>query len=78
MKNIKVLGPGCMKCIQLYENAQKAAEELKIEYNIEKVTDIQEIMEYGIMLTPALVVNGEVLSSGKVLDKEEIKKLLSK
>lgn len=77
MKDIKVLGPGCMKCVQLYENAKKAAEELNVEYKIEKVTDIQKIMEYGIMMTPALLVNGEVKSCGKVLSPEEIKKLIS-
>ena len=76
-KEIKILGPGCMKCVQLYENAKKAVEELKIDYTIEKVTDIQKIMDYGVMMTPALVINGEVKSSGKVLSPEEIKKLLS-
>ncbi len=76
-KEIKILGPGCMKCIQLYENAKKAADELNIDYTIEKITDIQKIMEYGVMMTPALVINGEVKSSGKVLSPEEIKKLLS-
>ena len=76
-KDLKILGPGCMKCVQLYENAKTAAEELRIDHTIEKITDIQKIMDYGVMMTPALVIDGEVKSAGKVLSKDEIKKLLS-
>lgn len=76
MKEIKVLGPGCMKCVQLYNNAKTAADELNIECEIEKISDIQKIMDYGVMMTPALVVDGEVKTVGKVPSVEEIKKIL--
>ncbi|HOK39741.1 MAG TPA: thioredoxin family protein [bacterium] len=72
---ISILGTGCPKCKQLTENAEKAAKEAGIEYEIEKVTDINKIMDYGVMITPAIAINGEVKSAGKVLSVEEIKKL---
>ncbi len=77
MKEIKVLGPGCMKCVQLYNNTKTAADELNIECEIEKVSDIQKIMDYGVMMTPALVVDGDVKIVGKVPSVEEIKKILA-
>ena len=73
---IKVLGSGCPNCKVLEANTKKAVEELKIKAKIEKVTDIEKIMGYGIMSTPALVVNEKVVSYGKVLSSEEIKKFL--
>jgi len=73
---IKVLGSGCPNCKVLEANTKKAVEELKIKASIEKVTDIAKIMEYGIMSTPALVVNEKVVSYGKVLSSDEIKKFL--
>ena len=76
MKKIQILGTGCPKCKQLTENAQIAAKELGIEHEIIKVTDISEIMAFGVMMTPALVVDGEVKSSGKLLSADQIKKLL--
>ena len=76
MKRIQILGPGCPKCKKLAENAQAAAGELQIDYEIEKVTDINDIMGFGVIVTPGLVVDGEVKSTGKVLSVEEIKKLL--
>jgi small redox-active disulfide protein 2 len=76
MKHIKILGPGCAKCKQLAANAQAAADELGAEYELEKVTEISEIMRHGVMLTPGLVVDGEVRSSGKVLSVEQIKAML--
>ena len=76
MKKIKILGMGCAKCSKLTDNAQKAAEDTKIEFEIEKVTAIKDIMNYGVMVTPALVVDGIVKSTGKVLSVEEIKKFL--
>ena len=75
--DIKILGTGCKKCKMLEDNTRKAIEELGIEANIEKVTEINKIMEYDIMLTPGLVIDGEVKSSGKVLDKEAIKKIIT-
>lgn len=76
MKNIKVLGPGCPKCNQLAANVKEAADQLGLDYELEKVTEIKEIMSHGIMLTPGLVVDGQVKSSGKLLDVDTIKGML--
>ena len=76
MKTIQILGTGCPKCLKLTENAKAAAELLAIEYEIEKVTDINEIVKFGVMVTPALAVDGEVKSAGKVLSTEECQNLL--
>ncbi|UCC84473.1 MAG: TM0996/MTH895 family glutaredoxin-like protein [Gemmatimonadota bacterium] len=73
---IQILGKGCPSCDKLAENAEVAARELGIEYQLEKVTDLKEIMSHGVMMTPGLVVDGEVRSVGKVLSSEEIKELL--
>ena len=75
---IKILGTGCTKCNDLEKAAREAVAALSIDANIEKVEDIMKIMEYGVMRTPALVVDGKVLVSGKAPNAEEIKKLLSK
>ncbi len=74
---IQILGPGCPKCVKLAENAEKAAKEAGIEFQIEKITDVKKISEFGIMVTPALAIDGEVKSTGKVLSVEEIKKYLT-
>ncbi|MFP4687550.1 MAG: thioredoxin family protein [bacterium] len=76
MKTLKILGGGCAKCDELAERAGEAAGRLGIEYKIEKVTDPAEIAEYGVMLTPALVVDGEVKTAGDVPEVEKIKELL--
>jgi small redox-active disulfide protein 2 len=76
MKKIQILGTGCPKCKKLTENAESAAKELGIEYEIKKVTDINEIMSFGVMMTPALAVDGQVKSVGKVISPDEIKKML--
>ena len=73
---IEILGTGCPKCKMLEANARKAVEELKIKAEIIKVTDIDKIIDYGVMSTPALVVDGKIKSYGKVADVEEIKKFL--
>ena len=73
---IQILGTGCPKCQKLTRNAEAAAEAAGIEYTIEKVTDINEIMKFGVMMTPALVVDGDVKSSGKVLPDNAIKEIL--
>ncbi|MCX7965318.1 MAG: thioredoxin family protein [Syntrophorhabdaceae bacterium] len=73
---IQILGTGCAKCIKLAENAEQAAKELGIEFEIEKITDINKIMDFGVMFTPGLAIDGEVKSVGKVLSVEDIKKLL--
>jgi small redox-active disulfide protein 2 len=77
MKKIQILGTGCPKCKQLAENAENAAKEMSIAYEIEKVTKINDIMKFGVMITPALVVDGQVKIVGKVASKEEIKSMLS-
>ena len=76
MKKIQILGTGCPKCKQLAENAEAAATELGIEYELEKVTQINEIMKFGVMMTPALVVDGQVKSAGKLVSTEDIKQQL--
>lgn len=76
MKKIQILGTGCPKCQQLTRAAQAAADELGLEYELEKVTDINEIIAFGVMMTPALVVDGEVKVVGKVPSAAEIKALL--
>ena len=73
---IKILGSGCSNCKKLESNAKKAVEELGIDATIEKVEDFKEIMAFGVMKTPALVVDGEVKSYGRVLSPKEIKTYL--
>ena len=75
---IEILGVGCPKCKQLTANAEAAVRELHIPADIGKVTDIDAITGYGVLMTPALAVDGVVISSGKVLNKDEIKKMLAK
>ena len=77
MKKIQILGTGCPKCKQLTANAEEAANMLGIEYELEKVTDINEIMKFGVMMTPGLAVDGEVKSVGKVPTVEQVKALLA-
>ena len=77
MKKIQILGTGCPKCRKLAENAEAAANELTIEYEIEKVTDINEMMKFGVMVTPALAIDGQVKVTGKVADVGDIKKMLA-
>jgi small redox-active disulfide protein 2 len=77
MKTLKVLGTGCAKCNQLTAAVKQAADESGIDYQLEKVTDFMRFADFGVMITPALVVDGEVKVTGKVPSIEEIKKLLS-
>jgi len=77
MKKIQVLGTGCAKCSKLAENAQAAAKAAGVEYELEKVTDINQIMKFGVMMTPALVIDGQVKVVGKVPAPEEIQTLLA-
>jgi small redox-active disulfide protein 2 len=76
VKNILILGTGCPKCEKLMANVKEAMKDTATEAELEKVTDIQKIMAFGVMMTPALVVDGEVKSVGKVLSSQEIKALL--
>jgi small redox-active disulfide protein 2 len=75
---IKILGTGCKKCIQLGENTEVALKELGRETEVVKVTEIPDIMAYGVMSTPALVIDEKVISAGKVLKPKDIIKLLEK
>ena len=77
MKKLQILGTGCPKCKKLAENAEAAAKALGIEYALEKVTKLDEIMSFGVMFTPALVVDGVVKVSGKVPSPDEIRKMLA-
>ena len=76
MTLLQILGSGCPGCEQLAENAKKAAEGLGIEFQLEKVTELEKITEMGVLMTPALVVDGTVKSSGKILPVDEITSLL--
>jgi small redox-active disulfide protein 2 len=74
---IEILGTGCPKCKRLFENAQEAVRSIGTAADVVKVEDIQQIMNAGVMLTPAIAIDGEIKSSGKVLSVEEIKKIIS-
>jgi small redox-active disulfide protein 2 len=74
---LQILGTGCPKCKKLAEVTATAATELQLDYELEKVTDINAIMQMGVMMTPALAVDGEVKVAGKVPSSEEIKALLN-
>lgn len=76
MAKVQILGTGCKKCLALAANAEKAVSELAGDFEVVKVSDINEIMTFGVMLTPALAVDNTVKSVGKVLEPEEIKKIL--
>jgi small redox-active disulfide protein 2 len=76
MKTIQILGTGCAKCKKLAENAEAAAKQLGLEHDLVKITDINEIMKYGVMMTPALAIDGDVKSVGKALSVDEIKAFL--
>lgn len=76
MKKIQILGMGCPKCNKLYAAAEAAAKELGIEYQMEKIADINKITDMGVMMTPALAVDGKVLLSAKVPTVEELKKII--
>jgi len=76
VKKLQILGTGCPKCKMLAVAVEDAAKAMGIEYEIEKVTDINEIMKFGVMMTPALAVDGEVKVLGKVPDIEILKDML--
>ena len=76
MKHIQILGTGCPKCKTLTANAEAAVKALGIEASVEKVEKITDILKFGVMMTPALVVDGRVKSVGKVVGEEDIKKFL--
>ncbi len=78
MRTLQILGTGCPKCRKLAEATEEAAKNLGLEYKLEKVTDITDIMSFGVMMTPALAVDGEVKVSGKIPSVDELRKILAK
>lgn len=74
---IQILGTGCPKCKKLAENTEEAAKQMALQYEMEKVTDVTKIMAFGVMMTPALAVDGVIKVVGKVPSTEDIKKLLA-
>lgn len=76
--NIKVIGTGCDKCDQLYENTKSAIEELGLNANIEKVEDLIEMVKLGVLSSPSLMVDGKLVVSGRIVSKEKIIELISK
>jgi small redox-active disulfide protein 2 len=77
MKKIQILGPGCQKCKVLYEHTKTATEQLGLECTIEKVTNIEAIVGFGILSTPALVIDGQVKVAGRVPTAAQIKEMLA-
>ena len=77
MTKIQILGTGCSKCKKLAENAESAVKDRGVECELEKVTQINDIMAMGVMMTPALAIDGEVKVTGKVLSPEDIKAMLA-
>lgn len=76
MKKIQILGTGCAKCEKLAEHAKQAADALGLDYQLEKITDLNQIMSFGVMTTPGLAVDGKVLSAGKLPSPADIEKML--
>jgi len=77
MRKLQILGPGCPRCAKLAAATEQAAKTLGLEYRIEKVTDLSQIQTFGVMMTPALVVDGTVKVAGRVPPVEELKKMLT-
>ncbi|MEJ2515910.1 MAG: thioredoxin family protein [Gammaproteobacteria bacterium] len=76
MKTIQILGTGCPKCNRLSDAAEQAAKDLGLEYELEKVTDILRFADFGVMVTPAMAVDGKVKVSGRVPSPDELKEML--
>jgi small redox-active disulfide protein 2 len=77
MKTIQILGTGCAKCNRLSDAAEQAAGELGLEYRLEKITDMMRFADFGVMMTPALAVDGDVKVSGRVPSQDELKQMLA-
>jgi small redox-active disulfide protein 2 len=77
MKAIKVLGTGCPKCHKLSDNTVQAAQKLGLDYELEKVTDVMRFADFGVMLTPALIVDGKVVVQGRAPSVDELERLLA-
>jgi small redox-active disulfide protein 2 len=77
MKKLQILGTGCAKCANLAAATEQAAQALGLEYQIQKVSDLKEIMSFGVMMTPALVVEGTVKVAGRVPSVDDLKRMLT-
>lgn len=77
MRKLQILGTGCPKCHKTAEVVEEVAKSLGIEYELQKITDVKEITKFGVMMTPALAVDGEIKVVGKVPSADEVKKILS-
>ena len=77
MKKIEILGSGCAKCKKLHQQTEEMVKKMGIEAQVDKVEDITKIMDYGVMMTPAIVVDGEVKAAGRIPGDDELRKLLS-
>ena len=77
MKKLQILGPGCPKCVELAKRTEEAAKAAGGDFEVEKISDLSKIMAFGVMMTPALVVDGEVKVVGQVPSVEEIKKIIA-
>lgn len=77
MKKLQILGTGCSKCKRLTEQVEQAAKELGIEHQIEKVTDVEQIISFGVMTTPALAVDGQIKVAGNIPSVDELKRLIA-
>jgi small redox-active disulfide protein 2 len=77
MKKLQVLGPGCPKCEELAKRTEEAAKALGVDYELEKIKDLNQMMSMGVFMTPALVVDGQVKVVGKVPSQEELKQMIS-
>ncbi len=77
MKQIKVLGPGCARCETLARLTREAADQIGVEYELEKITDFKRFIEFGVMMTPGLVIDGELRLQGRVPSMDEIKAMLA-
>ena len=77
MRKLQILGTGCAKCRMLTDHAEQAATELGLEYTLEKVTDINDIVSFGVVATPALVVDGDIKVAGRVPTVEALKRLIA-
>ena len=77
MKKIQILGTGCAKCEKLAASTKEVADNLGLQYEMEKVTDLNQIMGYGVMTTPGLVIDGKVMAAGKIPGAAELEKMLS-
>lgn len=76
MKEVRVLGPGCSKCIKLAENVQEVINQHNLDVNFEYISEMNGFLKYGVIITPALVIDNKIISVGKALSKKQLEKIL--